>query len=44
MIATVSPSVVNIEETRSTLRYAQQTRKIVNHNYVNEDPTAVIIR
>ncbi|XP_063880218.1 kinesin-like protein KIF14 isoform X1 [Scylla paramamosain] len=44
MIATVSPSAVNIEETRSTLRYAQQTRKIINHNYVNEDPTAVIIR
>ncbi|XP_045109557.1 kinesin-like protein KIF14 isoform X2 [Portunus trituberculatus] len=44
MIATVSPSAVNIEETRSTLRYAQQTRRIINHNYVNEDPTAVIIR
>lgn len=44
MIATVSPSMVNIEETRSTLRYAQQTRKIVNRNYINEDPTAMIIR
>ncbi|KAK3851338.1 hypothetical protein Pcinc_042000 [Petrolisthes cinctipes] len=44
MIATVSPSSVHVEETLSTLRYAQQARKIVNHNYVNEDPTALIIR
>nr|XP_053626502.1 LOW QUALITY PROTEIN: uncharacterized protein LOC128684368 [Cherax quadricarinatus] len=44
MIATVSPCNIYLEETLSTLRYAQQTRKIVNHNYINEDPTAVIIR
>lgn len=44
MIATVSPSSMHVEETLSTLRYAQQARKIVNHNYVNEDPTALIIR
>ncbi|XP_045612556.2 LOW QUALITY PROTEIN: kinesin-like protein KIF14 [Procambarus clarkii] len=44
MIATVSPCNIYLEETLSTLRYAQQASKIVNHNYINEDPTAVIIR
>ncbi|KAK7082518.1 putative TRAFAC class myosin-kinesin ATPase superfamily [Halocaridina rubra] len=44
MIATVSPCKSHIEESLSTLRYALQARKIVNHNYVNEDPTAMIIR
>ncbi|XP_071551668.1 kinesin-like protein KIF14 [Panulirus ornatus] len=44
MIATVSPCNIHVEETLSTLRYAQQARKIVNHNYINEDPTALIIR
>ncbi|XP_042870598.1 kinesin-like protein KIF14 isoform X2 [Penaeus japonicus] len=44
MIATISPSNIHVEETLSTLRYAQQARKIVNRNHINEDPTARIIR
>ncbi|XP_068210023.1 kinesin-like protein KIF14 isoform X2 [Palaemon carinicauda] len=44
MIATISPCKNHLEESLSTLRYAQQARKIVNHNYVNEDPTAMLIR
>ncbi|XP_059176630.1 kinesin-like protein KIF14 [Physella acuta] len=44
MIATVSPSNAHIEETLSTLRYAQQARSIVNIVRINEDPKAKIIR
>ncbi|XP_047494563.1 kinesin-like protein KIF14 [Penaeus chinensis] len=44
MLATISPSNIHVEETLSTLRYAQQARKIVNRNHINEDPTARIIR
>ncbi|XP_064122517.1 kinesin-like protein KIF14 [Macrobrachium nipponense] len=44
MIATISPCKSHLDESLSTLRYAQQARKIVNHNYVNEDPTAMLIR
>lgn len=44
MIATISPGNIHVEETLSTLRYAQQARKIVNRNHINEDPTARIIR
>uniref|UniRef100_A0A1I7SLJ5 Kinesin motor domain-containing protein n=1 Tax=Bursaphelenchus xylophilus TaxID=6326 RepID=A0A1I7SLJ5_BURXY len=44
MIATISPSADNYEETLSTLRYADRAKKIVNHAVVNEDPNAKIIR
>ncbi|ODN01520.1 Kinesin-like protein KIF13A [Orchesella cincta] len=44
MIATVSPSPDNYEETLSTLRYADRAKKIVNNAVVNEDPNAKIIR
>lgn len=44
MVATVSPSSDNYEETLSTLRYADRAKRIVNHAVVNEDPKAKIIR
>ncbi|XP_069552233.1 kinesin-like protein KIF13A isoform X4 [Brachyistius frenatus] len=44
MIATVSPSADNYEETLSTLRYADRAKRIINHAVVNEDPNARIIR
>eukprot|EP01064_Diplonema_japonicum_P032594 TRINITY_DN6168_c0_g1_i1.p1 TRINITY_DN6168_c0_g1~~TRINITY_DN6168_c0_g1_i1.p1 ORF type:complete len:455 (+),score=112.86 TRINITY_DN6168_c0_g1_i1:478-1842(+) len=44
MIATVSPSPDNIEETISTLRYAVKARSIVNMTKVNEDSHARIVR
>ncbi|KAH9597880.1 Kinesin motor domain [Trypanosoma melophagium] len=44
MIATISPSVMNYEETLSTLRYASRARDIVNVAKVNEDPRARRIR
>ncbi|GET87142.1 kinesin K39, putative [Leishmania tarentolae] len=44
MIATVSPSALNYEETLSTLRYASRARDIVNVAQVNEDPRARRIR
>jgi kinesin family protein 14 len=44
MIATISPAASNIEETLSTLRYANQARLIVNIAKVNEDVNAKLIR
>ncbi|KAK7201648.1 kinesin K39 [Novymonas esmeraldas] len=44
MVATVSPSALNYEETLSTLRYASRARDIVNVAQVNEDPRARRIR
>ncbi|MBZ3883002.1 Kinesin-like protein KIF14 [Sciurus carolinensis] len=44
MIATISPAASNIEETLSTLRYANQARMIVNIAKVNEDVNAKLIR
>uniref|UniRef100_A0A4W3ILQ6 Kinesin family member 13B n=1 Tax=Callorhinchus milii TaxID=7868 RepID=A0A4W3ILQ6_CALMI len=44
MIATVSPSADNYDETLSTLRYADRAKNIINHAVVNEDPNATIIR
>lgn len=38
MIACVSPADYNLEETLSTLRYADRARKIKNKPIVNEDP------
>uniref|UniRef100_G3TYJ6 Kinesin-like protein n=1 Tax=Loxodonta africana TaxID=9785 RepID=G3TYJ6_LOXAF len=44
MIATVSPAGSSIDETLSTLRYANQARLIVNIAKVNEDTNAKLIR
>ncbi|XP_073848830.1 kinesin heavy chain 73 isoform X2 [Musca autumnalis] len=44
MVATISPSADNFEETLSTLRYADRAKRIINHAVVNEDPNARIIR
>nr|XP_015826225.2 kinesin-like protein KIF14 [Nothobranchius furzeri] len=44
MIATVSPAGSNVEESLSTLRYAQQARTIINVAKVNEDTSAKLIR
>jgi len=44
MIATISPSALNYEETLSTLRYANNAKNIVNRAVVNEDANARIIR
>ncbi|XP_076811338.1 kinesin-like protein KIF13A [Clavelina lepadiformis] len=44
MVATLSPSADNYEETLSTLRYADRAKRIVNKAIVNEDPNARIIR
>ena len=40
MIACVSPADSNLEETMSTLRYADRARKIKNKSIVNRDPQA----
>uniref|UniRef100_A0A3Q0RYW7 Kinesin family member 14 n=1 Tax=Amphilophus citrinellus TaxID=61819 RepID=A0A3Q0RYW7_AMPCI len=44
MIATLSPAGTNVEESLSTLRYAQQARTIINVAKVNEDTSAKLIR
>lgn len=44
MIATVSPSQINYDETLGTLRYAARAREVVNVAQVNEDPRARRIR
>jgi len=44
MIAAISPASDNYEETLSTLRYADQAKKIKNKAVVNEDPNAKLIR
>ena len=44
MLATISPSLANYDETLSTLRYAHEARKIVNVAQVNEDPNIRLIR
>jgi mevalonate kinase len=44
MLATISPAYENYEETISTLRYADQAKKIVNHAVINEDEPGSIIR
>ncbi|KAK5648918.1 hypothetical protein RI129_003810 [Pyrocoelia pectoralis] len=43
MIACVSPADYNLEETVSTLRYADRARQIKNKPVVNEDPKAAEI-
>lgn len=44
MVATISPSADNYDETLSALRYADRAKSIINHAVVNEDPNARIIR
>lgn len=44
MICAVSPSNDNFEETLSTLRYADQAKKIKNKATVNESATDKLIR
>ncbi|XP_030583287.1 kinesin-like protein KIF14 [Archocentrus centrarchus] len=43
-IATLSPAGTNVEESLSTLRYAQQACTIINVAKVNEDTSAKLIR
>lgn len=43
MIACVSPADYNIDETMSTLRYADRARKIKNKPIVNQDPQTALI-
>jgi hypothetical protein len=44
MIATVSPSIINYNESLSTLRYAANAKQIINNVRVNEDPNDKLIR
>lgn len=44
MICAISPATDNYEETLSTLRYADQAKKIKNHAVVNESETDKMIR
>lgn len=44
MLATVSPSEINYNESLSTLRYAYNAKQIVNTVKVNEDPSDKLIR
>lgn len=44
MLATISPSALCYEESRSTLRYADGAKRIRNHAVVNESPTDKLIR
>ncbi|CCM05667.1 uncharacterized protein FIBRA_07897 [Fibroporia radiculosa] len=44
MIAAISPADVQYDETLSTLRYADQAKKIKNKAVVNEDPNAKLVR
>ncbi len=42
MVATISPSADNYEETLSTLHYANRAKRIVNHAVVNEVSLALM--
>ena len=44
MVATVSPSAINYDESLGTLRYASNAKQIVNTVKVNEDPNDKLIR
>lgn len=44
MLATISPCTLWYEETMSTLRYAERTKKIVNTARINEDPNIKLMR
>lgn len=43
MIACVSPADYNLDETMSTLRYADRAKRIKNKPIVNQDPKAAEI-
>jgi len=44
MIAAVSPSDFNFNETLGTLRYASRAKKIKNKPKINEDPKDALLR
>ncbi|XP_069738575.1 kinesin-like protein KIF1C [Phaenicophaeus curvirostris] len=44
MIAALSPADINYEETLSTLRYADRTKRIRCRAVINEDPTGRLVR
>ena len=44
MVCALSPSMLNYEETLSTLRYADRAKKIKNKATINESPQDKIIR
>ncbi|KAI8622301.1 hypothetical protein BC830DRAFT_1090210 [Chytriomyces sp. MP71] len=44
MLATVSPSEFSVDETLSTLRYAERAKKIVNRAVVNEEESGKALR
>ena len=44
MIAAISPSDFNYEETLSTLRYASRAKAIKNKPRVNEDPKDTLLK
>jgi hypothetical protein len=44
MIAAISPAEINYDETISTLRYADGTKKIKTKALINEDPTEKLIK
>lgn len=44
MIAAISPSSLNYEETLSTLRYAYQVKSIKNKAFLNESPVDRVVR
>ena len=44
MIAAISPSDYNYEETLSTLRYAARAKMIKNQPKINEDPKDAMLR
>jgi kinesin family member 1 len=44
MVAAISPADINFDETLSTLRYADNAKRIKTHAKVNEDPNVALIR
>lgn len=44
MIAAISPSDFNYDETLSTLRYASRAKSIKNKPRINEDPKDALLR
>lgn len=44
MIANISPSEMQAEETLSTLRYADRAKRIKNNPKINEDPKDTLLR
>jgi hypothetical protein len=44
MIANISPSYLNYDETISTLKYASRAKYIQNAPIINEDPKDALLR